>query len=104
MMRRLIATGLAALAITCLYAQLATTTALVGTVTDSSGQTVPAAKVTAVNRDTSDTYTGMTNEQGYYNIQFVHVGTYTLTIEKQGFEKFQKTGIIVENNQIVRDD
>ena len=31
------------------YAQLATTTSLVGTVTDASGKTVPGAKVTAVN-------------------------------------------------------
>ena len=45
------------------FAQLATTTALVGTVTDTSGQTVPAAKITAVNQGTSDTYTANTNDQ-----------------------------------------
>ena len=89
---------------TSAHAQLATTTALVGTVTDSSGQTVPDAKVTAVNPGTGDTYNATTNDQGYYNIQFVHVGTYNLTVEKGGFGKFQKTGIVVENNQIVRND
>ena len=31
------------------YAQLATTTALVGTVSDSSGQVIPAVKITATN-------------------------------------------------------
>ena len=86
------------------YAQLATTTALVGTVTDSSGQVIPTAKITAVNTGTGDTYTATTTDQGYYNIQFVHTGTYTLTVEKSGFEKLQKTNIIVENNQIVRND
>ncbi len=60
------------------YAQLATTTALVGTVTDTSGQTVPGAKVTAVNPGTGDTYNTMTNDQGYYNIQFVRDGTYNI--------------------------
>jgi hypothetical protein len=41
------------------YAQLATTTALVGTITDASGKTVPGAKVTAVNTGTHDTYTAI---------------------------------------------
>jgi hypothetical protein len=36
-------------------AQIATTTALVGTITDASGNTVPSAKVTAVNSGTHDT-------------------------------------------------
>ena len=87
-----------------LHAQLATTTALVGTVTDASGQTVPGAKVIAVNRDTADTYTAVTNDQGYYNIQFVHIGTYNISVEKPGFQKVEKIGILVEINQIVRTD
>ena len=86
------------------YAQLATTTALVGTVTDTSGQTVPGTKITAVNQGTGDTYNATTNDQGYYNIQFVHVGTYNLSVEKSGFQKVEKTGVIVENNQTVRND
>src|SRR5438552_14278506 len=84
------------------YTQLATTTALVGTVTDTSGQTVPGTKITAVNQGTGDTYNATTNDQGYYNIQFVHVGTYNLSVEKSGFQKVEKTGVIVENNQTVR--
>src|SRR5690242_12252834 len=87
-----------------LFGQIATTTALVGTVTDTTGQTVPEAKITAVNQGTQDTYTATTNVQGYYNIQFVRAGTYTVTVEHAGFQKFEKTGIVVENNQIVRND
>ncbi len=87
-----------------MYAQLATTTALVGTVTDTTGQTVPGAKITAVNEGTGDTYTATTNDQGYYNIQFVHVGTYSLTVEKPGFERSQTKNVIVENNATVRND
>jgi hypothetical protein len=37
-------------------AQLASQTALVGTVTDSGGAVVPGAQVVAVNTDTRDTY------------------------------------------------
>lgn len=86
------------------YAQLATTTALVGTVTDTSGKTVPDAKITAVNTGTGDTYNVTTNAQGNYNVQFVRPGTYEITIEKEGFQRYRKSGIIVETNQIVRSD
>jgi hypothetical protein len=86
------------------YAQLATTTALVGTVSDAKGAMIAEVKVTAVNTGTSETYSALTNEQGNYNIQFVRPGTYNLTLEKSGFQRFQKTGIVVEENQMVRND
>ena len=86
------------------FGQLATTTALVGTITDSSGQAVPTVKITATNTGTGESYTTTTNDQGYYNIQFVRAGTYNLTLERSGFEKVQKTGIGVAENQIVRND
>jgi hypothetical protein len=88
----------------CAYAQLATTTALVGTVTDTTGTSVPGAKVTAVNRGTHDAYPAVTNEQGYYNIQFIAVGDYDLTIEHPGFQSSKVTGIHVDINQAVRTD
>jgi hypothetical protein len=104
MMRFLISGCTALFLMAGAYAQLATTTALVGTVTDTSGQTVPGAKVIAVNPGTGDTYNTTTNDQGYYNFQFVRAGTYNLIIEKSGFQKVEKTGVIVETNQIVRTD
>src|SRR5260370_42690253 len=81
------------------YAQLATTTALVGTITDASGKTVPRAKVTAVNTGTHDTYTAITREQGYYNIQFVAVRNYGPKGEQPGLEATRVTGIQVDINQ-----
>jgi hypothetical protein len=86
------------------YGQIASTTSLVGTVTDSTGKTVPGARISAVNRGSGDTYSALTNEQGYYNIQFIHVGAYNLGVEKPGFQRFEKTGVVVENNQVVRND
>ena len=47
------------------YAQIANTTALVGTVTDSSGKSIAGATVTAVNTGTQDTYNAITNELGF---------------------------------------
>src|SRR5260370_42229924 len=86
------------------YAQLATTTALVGTITDASGKTVPGAKITAVNTGTHDTYTAITREQGYYNIQFVAVGHYDLKVEQPGFGVARGIGLQAGNNQGVRSD
>ncbi len=86
------------------WAQIATTTSLVGTVSDASGKTIPGAKVTAVNANTHDTYSVLTSEQGYYNIEFVAVGDYNLTIEHPGFEVTRITGIHVDINQVVRND
>ena len=49
--------GLVFLLAACACAQLATTTSLVGTVTDSSGKVIQSAKVTAVETGTADNYT-----------------------------------------------
>jgi len=100
----LIVFGLATILAGTAAAQLATTTALVGTVTDPSGKSVAGAKVTAVENGTHDTYTANTNEQGYYSIEFVRVGTYNVTVEQSGFQKVTKTGIVVDINQSVRTD
>jgi hypothetical protein len=85
-------------------AQLATQTALVGTVTDSSGSVIPGATVVAVNTGTQDTYETTTNAQGYYNIQFIRIGKYEIRVTLQGFQTFRGTGIEVATNQIVRRD
>ena len=85
-------------------AQLATNTSLVGTISDSSGSSIPNVKVTAVEVGTADRYTGTTNNQGYYSFEFVRVGRYNITAESPGFQKLTKTGIVVEINQTVRTD
>ena len=73
-------------------AQLASQTALVGTVTDSSGSVLPGASVVAVNAGTRDTYEATTNAEGYYNIQFVRTGTYDITVTVSGFQTFKAIG------------
>src|SRR5260370_6184126 len=83
-------------------AQLASQTALVGTVTDSGGLVVPGAQVVAVNVGTRDTYETTTNTEGYYNIQFVRPGTYQISVTLPGFQTFKATGVAVGSNQIVR--
>jgi hypothetical protein len=86
------------------HAQLATTTSLVGTVSDASGKVIPGATVTATETGTLDHYTATTNEQGYYTVEFARVGVYNVTAEHTGFQKVTKTGIVVDINQTVRTD
>jgi hypothetical protein len=83
-------------------AQLASQTALVGTVTDSSGLVLPGASVVAVNVGTKDTYEATTNAEGYYNIQFVRTGKYDITVTVASFQTFTATGVEVASNQVVR--
>src|SRR5688572_31361735 len=83
-------------------AQLASQTALVGTVTDSGGLVVPGAQVIAVNVGTKDTYEATTNSEGFYNIQFPAAGKYEITVTMTGFQTFKATGVEVGTNQVVR--
>jgi hypothetical protein len=85
-------------------AQLASQTALVGTVTDSGNLVIPGAQVVAVSVNTKDTYETTTNAEGYYNIQFVRSGTYDITVSVTGFQTFKATGVQVTGNQVVRTD
>src|SRR5207247_700384 len=92
----------AALLTTSAWAQLASQTALVGTVTDSGGLVVPGARVVAVNVGTRDTYEARTNSEGYYHIQFARPGRYEITVTISGFGPFKATGVEVATNQVVR--
>jgi len=86
------------------HAQLASQTALVGTVTDAGGGVLPGASVVAINVDSGDTYTTLTNEQGQYNIPAVRLGEYEITITLDGFQTFKATEVRVAGNQVVRRD
>jgi hypothetical protein len=62
-----------------------------GTVKDMGGAVVPGATVTAKNEATGVTNTQTTTESGLYSFASLPVGTYTITVEKQGFKTLQKT-------------
>jgi hypothetical protein len=103
MMRRaLLFVGIGLLLATSAAAQLASQTALVGTVSDADGLGVPGAQVVAVNVGTRDTYEVTTSAEGYYTIQFVRTGTYEITVTLSGFQTSKVSGIEVASNQVVR--
>src|SRR5947208_13287041 len=102
MRRLLLSLGWSVLLAPAAWAQLASQTALVGTVTDQDGLVVPGAQVVAVNVGTRDTYETTTNAEGYYNVQFVRTGTYEITVALSGFQTSKVSGVDVANNQIAR--
>jgi hypothetical protein len=104
MHRFLLTVGMCVGAAVGAWAQLASQTALVGTVTDSAGGVIPGVSVKAVNVQTQDTYETVTNQAGQYNIPNVRIGGYVITIALDGFKTFQAIGIEVAGNQVVRRD
>src|ERR1041384_5106780 len=64
-----------------------TTSRVTGTVTDSSGSVVPGASVTLTNEGTNTSLTTQTSDSGIYVFDLIQPGTYTVTIEKEGFKK-----------------
>lgn len=86
------------------FGQLSRTTSLVGTVKDTSGAVVPNASVVAVQTETGTTYRAKTNATGDFSIPYINIGTYSVTVKVQGFKTTEKTGILVQVNQVVRTD
>ncbi|PWT93756.1 MAG: TonB-dependent receptor [Blastocatellia bacterium] len=70
-----------------------------GTVTDSTGAVVPDASVTVVNIATNLTRTAVTDSEGFYTVTNLPVGTYTVTVERQGFKKANQTDNVLAADQ-----
>ena len=94
--------SLSALLTRSISGQVASSTTLVGTVTDTSGAVVAGADVVAVQNATKVSYSGKTTAAGDYSLQYVDVGTYTISVQAQGFDKIVHTNVIVEVNATVR--
>src|SRR3954452_12314100 len=81
-------------------AQVASGT-ITGTVHDSSGATVPGAKVSVLQQETSDSRDLVTNEQGEFNAANLHIGTYSVTVTKTGFKTQIFNGIVLEVDKVL---
>ena len=77
------------------------TGAIDGVVTDNQGAVVAHANVVAANLATGFTRTTITGNDGAYNIQYLPVGTYSVTVDSPGFKKFvqQNLEIAVDQTQ-----
>jgi Carboxypeptidase regulatory-like domain/TonB-dependent Receptor Plug Domain len=76
-------------------AQTGVTGAVSGTVLDPGGASVPGANVKLYNVGTTETYTAVTDNSGFFTISLVKPGTYTLSVEKAGFRKEERSLAVV---------
>ncbi len=72
-----------------------------GTASDASGAVVPNANITLTNNATGVVRQSTVNSVGAYRFVNIGAGTYTLTASASGFQKFTKTGIVVNVAQTV---
>jgi carboxypeptidase family protein len=75
-----------------------------GTVVDSSGALVPNAQLSLTNSATSQTRQAVSNSAGAYRFANVGIGSYTLVASASGFQKYTKTGIVVNVAQTLEEN
>ncbi len=71
---------------------------ILGRITDSSGLVVPAANIHVIDIATTLNTRSVSNADGNYVVPFLVPGTYTITVEKTGFKKFVREGIVLNIN------
>ena len=77
------------------WAQLSTSATINGTVTDASGAVIPQASVVVINEATGVRTTTQTNNDGSFVLPGLVVGTYTVTVSKQGFQTHTEKGVVL---------
>jgi hypothetical protein len=86
---------LAIIATPASLAQTASTGAIKGTVTDSSGAVVPNATVTATDNETGAVRTVTTGGDGSFIVTVLPLGTYRLHVQATGFKPLEVPSIVV---------
>ncbi len=85
-------------------AQSASTGALAGSVSDSSGAVVVGAEVTSINEASGETKTVTTQDTGRYTIPLLPPGTYRVQAKKNGFKVSEESGIQINVAETTRLD
>src|SRR5256886_16106605 len=70
-----------------------------GTVIDSSGAVLPGASVTLVSLHTGDVRKLSTNAEGRFVFSAVQPETYSVKVEAPGFEKLERTNVVLSANE-----
>ena len=71
----------------------ATTAAILGTVVDASGATIPGATITVTNATTAIVQTAVSDSRGRYLVPTLAVGTYSVKAELPGFQTVIQQGV-----------
>jgi hypothetical protein len=89
-----VAVMVAAMSMTPAFAQVRFG-AVVGSVTDASGASVPSANVKLTNLSTNESRTTQTDSSGNYSFPNMNAGRYELQIDKPGFKRFDRKQVDV---------
>ena len=95
---------IALMAVTGMLHGQAVTGSMLGTVTDSSGAAVPAAKVTITEVKTGIGRTTETNASGNYSFPALEPGSYRVAVEHTGFRTSVREAVDLLVNTTVRAD
>jgi Carboxypeptidase regulatory-like domain len=74
-----------------------TTAVLSGTVFDTSGAVVPKASISLKNESSGDVRVTVSNGDGYFTFAAVPPGAYTVSIEMEGFNRWEAKGVVLNS-------
>jgi hypothetical protein len=77
---------------------------IIGTVADTQGAAIAGAKVTVTNTGTNVASDSVTNNEGYFQVLQLPVGSYTVAVEHAGFAKSVTAPTPLDINQSLRID
>jgi hypothetical protein len=66
---------------------------LTGTVVDQSAAVIPGAEIILTDESSGATRRTVSNDSGFFTFAAIPAATYTVTIERQGFARWQRTGV-----------
>lgn len=69
---------------------------ILGSITDSSGAAIPAAKIRALKVDTNVSKEVETTTAGVYTLPGLDPGVYNVTVSKDGFQTVHRQGIVLQ--------
>src|SRR5438309_1375829 len=70
-----------------------------GRVLDSSKESVPGASITLTNDETGDKQTATTNDIGLFGFPSLRPGVYSVRIEQQAFQTYERVGMRLSANE-----
>ncbi len=82
----------------------AVTGSIVGNVADASGGVVAGARVTVIEVNTGIARNANTSEEGGFVLSYLPPGTYRVAVEKDGFKKYVRDGVLLNTGSSVRID
>jgi hypothetical protein len=77
---------------------------ILGTVRDQSGAVIPNARIVLTSEQQGFARTALSGGEGLYDFSAVPVGSYSVRVEKDGFNTYSQTGIVLQADVYVRVD